>query len=171
MNPEYKIFYDLRRCPLCRGDARLIRRRPFTIDGEDKHVTYVKCRVCHLKSGFFVLEDFENYEEAWEAVVRKWNTRPGWIPVDEELPPLPYTEKVELGPDEFVHDHYSDELQILDKSRGALRGRLYLEDELTGTLRWNPEDPIAEVKYVWADENGIPLHDVTHWAPMLKKPE
>lgn len=156
MNPEYKVFYDLRRCPLCRGDARLIRRRPFTIDGEDKHVTYVKCRTCHLKSGFFVLEDFENYEEAWEAVVRKWNSRAGWIPVDEELPPLPYTEQVEVGPDEFTTDHYSDELQILDKSRGALRGRLYLES--------NPDE------FVWADENGVPLRDVTHWAPMLKKP-
>lgn len=157
MNPEYKVFYDLARCPLCRGDSRLIRRRPLTIHGEDKHVTYVKCRKCYAKSGFFILEEYESHEEAWADAVRHWNTRPGWIPIDEELPALPYTEQVEVGPDEFVHDHYSDELQILDKSRGALRGRLYRESD--------PDE------FVWADENGVPLHDVTHWAPMLKKPK
>ena len=157
MNPEYKIFYDLRRCPLCRGDARLIRRRPFTIDGEDKHVTYVKCRVCHLKSGFFFLEDFENYEEAWEAVVRKWNSRAdAWLPVTEQLPDTPHEQTVEIDFDEYESDRYSDEVQIYDEIEGVVRGRLYLEG--------------SNCRPLWADVDGTPLLKVTHWAPMLKKP-
>lgn len=120
-------------------------------------MTYVKCRKCYAKSGFFILEEYESHEEAWADAVRHWNTRADWIPVGEQLPDTPHEQIVEIDFDEYEIDHYSDEVHIYDEIEGLVRGRLYLEG--------------SNHRPLWADIDGIPLLKVTHWAPMPKKPE
>lgn len=163
-NIPYRKFYKLEPCPLCKGAARMIRRRPLTIKGEDKHVSYVKCSECYARSGFTVLEDFNCYETAWDIVAEKWNSRPrpwagweAWTPVAEGLPDTPHEQTVETDFDEYALDHYSEEVQIYDEIEGVVRGRLYLEGSNNRPL--------------WADVDGTPLLKVTHWAPLLGKPE
>ena len=73
----FRIFYDLEPCPFCKGAARLIRRRPLKIKGEEAEelVTYVKCQDCHARTGFVQLSGCDTVEDAWETVVNSWNTR------------------------------------------------------------------------------------------------
>lgn len=72
---DWDRVYKLDNCPFCEGAARLIRKRPMEIKGEEKHVTYVKCRECYCRSGFVQIEEHETMPEAWEAAVEKWNKR------------------------------------------------------------------------------------------------
>ena len=71
----FRVYYQLDPCPFCKGEARLIRRRPIKyLDGE-RLVAYVKCQNCHARSGFKALDDFDRIEDAWEATVNGWNHR------------------------------------------------------------------------------------------------
>ena len=156
-NIPHSKYYKLEACPLCRGAARMIRRRPMTIKGEDKHVSYVKCSKCYARSGFMVLEDYNCYEAAWDIVAEKWNSRPrpwagweAWTPVAEGLPDTPHEEPLEDG-----IAHYSDEVMIFDGIAGRQKAFLYRE----------PENDI------WCSGDGTAFERVTHWTPLPGMPE
>lgn len=156
-NIPYRKFYKLEPCPLCKGAARMIRRRPLTIKGEDKRVSYVKCTECFTRSGFTVLEDFDCYEAAWDAVADKWNSRPrawtgweAWTPVAEGLPDTPNEETLEDG-----KALYSDEVMIFDEDAGRQKAFLYREGE----------------NNIWCSGEGTSFDHVTHWTPLPGKPE
>lgn len=71
----FRIFYQLDPCPFCKGEARLIRRRPLKVQDSERLVAYVKCQECHARTGFVELDRFDSIENAWEEAVNKWNTR------------------------------------------------------------------------------------------------
>lgn len=72
---SFYVYYKLDPCPLCNGEAKLVRRRPMTYLDTERLVTYVKCQQCHTRTGFRALDEYKCAEDAWEAVVNHWNTR------------------------------------------------------------------------------------------------
>lgn len=145
----YETFYKLEKCPLCKGAARMIRRRPMVIKGEQKHVSYVKCIECFARSGFVVLEDYERYEDAWDLVAKQWNERPKifrpvWIPADD--PPAVHEVTFEAD-GEMVICRISD--LVIGKDE---------ENELH-FVRYSADEPVG-----FYEETGSEPH-IVEWMP------
>ena len=74
------MYYKLKPCPHCGGEAYLERSHRAFINAQTTRVAFVRCTVCNARSGRYKLEDYGTPNRSTEAerlAVESWNRRDG----------------------------------------------------------------------------------------------
>lgn len=75
------MYYKLKPCPHCGGEAYLERRHWAFINAQTTRVAFVRCTVCNARSGRYPLEDYggspNHSTQAERLAAEAWNRRDG----------------------------------------------------------------------------------------------
>ena len=74
------MYYKLKPCPHCGGEAYLERAHRAFVNAQTTRVAFVRCTVCNARSGRYRLEDYGSPNHSTEAerkAVEAWNRRDG----------------------------------------------------------------------------------------------
>lgn len=72
------MYYNLKPCPHCGGEAYLERKHRAFINAQTTRVAFVRCTECNARSGRYKLEDYGTRNASTEAerlAVESWNSR------------------------------------------------------------------------------------------------
>ena len=72
------MYYNLKPCPHCGGEAYLERKHRAFIHAQTTRVAFVRCTECNARSGRYKLEDYSTRNASTEAerlAVESWNRR------------------------------------------------------------------------------------------------
>ena len=74
------MYYKLKPCPHCGGEAYLERAHRAFVNARTTRVAFVRCTACNARSGRYRLEDYGTPNHSIEAerlAVESWNRRDG----------------------------------------------------------------------------------------------
>ena len=71
---EVTTAIELKPCPFCGGEAKLIKGFP-SQQGKGSNIRFVQCKRCNCKTKTFQQLPFESWRDNEAAAIKAWNER------------------------------------------------------------------------------------------------